>query len=337
MPFLSDTIHMGKLAESGIDIKTTYITEGRLAVRNTDGTQHEDVVNGIRCKKEYYMHGKLVHTEKIFDSRIEYTYVSAAMEDMPHTCSNCGFSGTIKDFTDGCPYCNAACNIDYTDKDMGGKHHYDLVLKNPLYRMVTAVVDLAISLLLSYIFIVNTSRTFNSYDISKIFIYGVILALLLYYFFYICDAYVVLKPIKRYKERQNKKQIAFWKNTGLDKKKFFNNLNYEADRKYYSKPEIIDFDIIDYTDFRKYERDGKQYVVVGLDIRQVYLKNNRISSKYCKDVITLVKTNNKETRLKPGVNFIKCPHCNANIDVTAGKCVYCGTKIEYNRECWVAV
>ncbi len=337
MPFLSDTFHMKKLKDSEVDIKTTYITDGRLVVRNTDGTQNDDVCNGIRCKKEYYMHGKLVHTEKIFDSRIEYTYAAEKMNETPHTCSNCGYSGKIKDFTDGCPYCGAACNIDYTDKDLGGKHHYDLVLKNPLYRIITAFVDLAVSLILSYFFIVNTSRTFNSYDISKIFIYGAILALILYYFFYICDAYVVLGPIKRYKERQNEKQAGFWKSTGIDKKKFFNNLNYEADKKYYARPEIIDFDIIDYTDFHKYERGGKQYVDTCLEIRFVYLKNNKITSKYTKDVITLVKTDNKETKLRPGVNFIKCPHCNANIDVMAGKCVYCGTKIEYNRESWVAV
>mgnify|MGYP007031320111 FL=1 len=52
MPFLSETFHMRKLAESAVNIKTTYITDGKLADRNTDGTKNEDVINGIRCRKE---------------------------------------------------------------------------------------------------------------------------------------------------------------------------------------------------------------------------------------------------------------------------------------------
>ena len=333
MPFLSETFHMRKLAESAVNIKTTYITDGKLADRNTDGTKNEDVINGIRCRKEYYVRGKLAHIEKLFDSRIEYTYVSEDMNETPHTCSNCGFSGVIGDFADGCPYCKAAYNIDYTDKDLGSKYHYDFVLKKPLYRIVTAIVDCIISFILSYIFIVNTSRTFNPYDVSKIFIYGVILALVLYYLFYICDAYVVLGPIRRYKERQNKKQMEFWSRTGIDKKKFFNNLNYEVYRKYYSQPGIIDFDIIDYTDFYEYERAGVMCVDVSLEVRLVYLKNNRVSSKYKKDIITLMKADNS-MKLAPGLNIIKCPKCNANIDATEGVCTYCGTKVGYIQE-WI--
>ena len=78
----------------------------------------------------------------------------------------------------------------------------DLILKNNVYRVITAVVDLLISLLLAFVFIKFTSRTFNVYDISKIFIYGIILALILYYFFYIVDGYVILGPIKKYKDKQ---------------------------------------------------------------------------------------------------------------------------------------
>ena len=36
-------------------------------------------------------------------------------------CKNCGMSSKLKDFVDGCPYCGTYYNIDYTDKDLGGK------------------------------------------------------------------------------------------------------------------------------------------------------------------------------------------------------------------------
>ena len=326
MPFISDTFQQSKLAENNVTIKTTYIADGRLLCRSTDGADNEDIRNGIRCRKEYFLEGKLAHIEKLFDSRIEYTFVSNEMTAEPHTCANCGFGATIKAFEDGCPYCGAASNIDYTDKDLGGKHHYDLVLKNPLYRIITAVVDYVFSLLLAFLFIVFTSRTFNGYDLLKVFLYGTILSALLYYLFYICDAYVVLGPIRRFKAEQNRKQMEFWKRTGIDQQKFFNNLNYEVSRKLYAKPGVIDYDIIDYTDFREYEKEGELCVDVTMEVRLVTLRNHRISSGYRKETITLRK-NHQTIKLRPGMNSMKCPNCDANVDVTKGFCEYCDTKL----------
>lgn len=324
MAFLSETFHLRRLTECGVTIRTTYIANGKLVSRNTDGTQDEDVLQGIRCKKEYFLQGKPVHVETLFDSRIEYTYRSDEMEETLHSCANCGFTGALKDFAEGCPCCDAASNLDYTEKELGSKHHYDLVLKKPFYRIVTALLDLVISMLLSFGYIVKNSRTFNAYDISKGLLFGLILAMLLYYFFYLCDAYLILGPIKRYKERRNRRQMEFWRRTGIDKKQFFNNLNYEVGKKYYSQPDIIDYDIIDYVDFRESEQDGVMCVEVSLEVRKVYLRRNHISSKYGKDKIILRK-NDHVIKLKPGINLIKCPNCNSNIDVTKGICDYCGT------------
>ena len=206
MAFISETLQMRRLTESGVNIKTTYIVDGTLRYRSTDGTCQDDVHSGIRCRKEYFRQGKLLHTEKIFDSRMEYTYVSGMDEEAQHTCENCGFTGKVKEFVNGCPCCDAASNIDYADKELGSKHHYDLVLQSPVYRIVTGVIDYIISFLLCSLWIINTSRTFNGYDVGKIFIYSTILAMILYYFFYLCDAYAVLGPVRRYKEKQNRRQ-----------------------------------------------------------------------------------------------------------------------------------
>ena len=145
-------------------------------------------------------------------------------EEAQHTCENCGFTGKVKEFVNGCPCCDAASNIDYADKELGSKHHYDLVLQSPVYRIVTGVVDYIVSFLLCSLWIINTSRTFNGYDVGKIFIYSTILAMILYYFFYLCDAYAVLGPVRRYKEKQNRRQQEFWTGTGIDKKRFYMSL-----------------------------------------------------------------------------------------------------------------
>ena len=228
MSLISEDTQYNKLRKLHINIKTKYITGNKILERNTDNSYNDDILDGIRCKKEYYLNDKLVHTENKFDSRITYTFISKEMENKDYKCPNCGMSGKLHDFLDGCPYCKTYYNIDYTDKELGSKYHYDRVLRNTKYRIFTGIIDIIMSLFLTYLYIINTSRTFNSYDISKIFIYGFILSLILYYFFYIIDAYIILGPIKRYKDKQNQKQIDFWKSTKINKKNFFNNYNYEV-------------------------------------------------------------------------------------------------------------
>ena len=201
MPLISDNFHKKKLKEFDINIKTKYIVGNKIFERNTDNSINDDIVLGIRCEKDYYIGKNLVHKEKEFDSRIEYTFISKEMENKEYKCPNCGMQSKLKDFVDGCPYCRTYYNIDYSNKDLGSKYHYDRVLRNKTYRIVTGIVDLIISFILCAIFIKLTSRTFNSVDVSKIFIYGVILAAVLYYFFYILDAYIILTPIKRYKDK----------------------------------------------------------------------------------------------------------------------------------------
>ena len=336
MPLISDNYQIKKLNKYKINIKTKYIVGNNLLERNTDNTKNDDIKNGIRCKKEYYLNNNLTHTEDLFDSRIEYTFISKDVENKDYTCPNCGMHSKLKDFIDGCPYCQTYYNIDYTNKDLGSKYHYDQVLRSNTYRVITGIVDIIISLILSYIFIKTTSRTFNGFDISKIFIYGLILSLILYYFFYIIDAYIVLTPIKNYKEKENQKQEEFWESTKIDKKKFYNNLNYELRKYYYSKDNIIDYDIIDYLSFNNFTKNNQEYIKITAEVRVVYYKNNKITSRIIKDTYLLKHHTDNIQSLKEGENIIKCHNCGASIDITQEECSYCHTKTKYLQE-WTLI
>lgn len=333
MPLISEKFHEEKLKKLGINIKTSYIVENNILEMNTNSNHNDNVVKGLRCKKQYYINNKLKHEEFKFDTRIEYTFLSSKEEDKDYSCPNCGMHSKLKDFLDGCPYCGTCFNIDYVDKDMGSKYYYDRVLRNPTYRLVTALVDIIISLLLSFLFIRYTSRTFNSYDISKIFIYGMILALILYYFFYIIDAYIVLEPIKRYKDRENQKQIEFFDRTKIDKKEFFNNLNYEIANKYYNNSDIIDYDILDFDSYNEFMKNDSLYILVKAYVRIVSFKNDKFISKYITDTY-LLKRVNDSIELKDNVNVISCHNCGASIDITKKECDYCHSKVKYFQK-WI--
>ena len=334
MALISETYQKEKLKRYGINIRTKYIVGNKILERNTNDTVNDNIERGIRCQTEYYINNKLAHKEKLFDSRIEYTYIMDNNINEEYECPNCGMKSPLKDFIDGCPYCKTYYNMDYSEKDLGSKYHYDRVLKSNIYRVITLIVDIIISIIISFIFIKLTSRTFNNYDIIKIFIYGIILSLILYYFFYIADAYIILSPIKKFKDKENKKQIEFWQRTKINKKTFFNNLNYEIRKKYYSKENIIDYDILDYTNFKDYEVNGVLYVDVTADLRIVTYENKKLKSKIITQTYTMQQNKNTLLNLGTKENIIRCANCGASIDVTKGKCEYCHSEIKYLQE-WI--
>lgn len=333
MPLISDNSQNNKLKKYGINIKTKYIVGDKILEKNTNNSRNDNIRNGIRCQKEYYINDKLLKTESQFDSRIEYTFITID-EDKTYKCPNCGMQANLQKFIDGCPYCGTYYNLDYTEKDLGSKYHYDRILRSNKYRIITGIIDLIFSLILADSFIRSTSRTFNAYDISKIFIYGFILSAILYYFFYVIDGYIVLGPIKKYKDNQKAVQEAFWERTKIDKKKFFNNLNYEVAKKYYNQEDIIDYDILDYDEFTENNNNSILNVEVKAYVRIIRYNNGNIKSEYKVDTYNMKRVNMDIFELKNGINFIKCQNCGASVDATKGKCGYCGTQIEPLNE-WI--
>lgn len=249
--------------------------------------------------------------------------------------SNCGNTSKENEIEDGCPYCGTNYNIEYSDKSLGTKYHYDRVLQGSNYKTITLVIDIIISAILVITYILKTCRTFNIYDISKIIIGTIIVSLILYYLFYIIDAVAVTLPIKIYKDAQNKKQMKFWKrmeSIGIDKKTFYNNVNYELQNYYYGEnsenKNIIDYDIIDYISLdEQIVKNKKILVTIKAQIREIVLNQGTISEKIQKRTFTFEKSNEQILDLKAGSNIISCHNCGASIDVTKSKCDYCGTKI----------
>lgn len=327
MTYIDDVYYKKRLKDNNINIKTKYVCGDKVLVRNTDNSYNDDIKDGIRVEKLYYKDNIFVHREKDFDSRISYTFISLEQEKSLFTCPNCGLVSKFKDMDMCCPFCNTYYNIEYTNKDLGSKYHYDRILRSNTYRIITYIIGLIICTILSYLFIKNTSRTFNDYDIYKVFIYGVIASLVFYYFFYIVDAYTVLGPIKRYKDKENLRQKEFWDRTKIDKSKFFNNLNYEVRKYFYSLDNVIDYDIIDYVSF---EGDSNK-VLVSFIVRIVYFKNGKIKSKEKKMKLSF-KYNKEYMKLKKGDNVMRCNSCGASLSVLKEHCEFCGSKLPSLQE-----
>lgn len=322
-----------RLKKQNINIKTKYKSGEKILERNTDNSKNDNIINGIRLEKTYYKNGLSLKKENIFDSRILYTYV---FENEDITCINCGMHGSAQEFSKGCPYCHTNYNIDYVNKELGNKHYYDLIIKDKSYITKTLIIDFIFSFIITFLYLVPNSRTFYLFDLLKILLGTIAISLIMFSIFYYLDAVILLPSLKNKKEKENQKQREFWnrmQKLGVDKNKFFNNLNYNLRCLYYSEKylDVIDYDIIDYESFSDMYVEETLFVKVSLAIRIVRIKNDKIVSQVKSNTFYLKKTElTKE--LEGEINCIKCPNCGASVDATKNKCPYCGTEYNYLQE-----
>ncbi len=341
MALITERLHTKRLNKYNINIKTIYKDNNQRLERNSDNSHNDNITNGIILEKDYYQDKKLLLKTYNFDPRLAYSFVFNSNND-EIKCPNCGHIDKVNNFNDGCPYCKTYYNMDYSNKDLGTKYHYDQITNSNLYTIITFIIDVIFCIVLMYFYIKFSSRTFNIYDIAKVFIIGGILGVGLYYLFYIVDAMIVVLPIKIYKEKQNKKQIEFWNkmnSLGVDKNTFFNNLNYELKNYYFDdrvNDNIIDYDIIDYLEFDDYQKDNDLYVKVKVSLRTVTYLNNKLIEKKEKETFTFKRNKIEITKLDNEINIIKCHNCGSSIDVTKDTCEYCGSTNNYLQE-WYLV
>ncbi len=329
--------HNQKLKKHHIDILTTFHSDGKTLTKNTDGSRNDNINNGVILNKLYFQNGKVIYQTSDFDSRITYRYIINQIDNQDFTCPNCGYTGKIEAKENGCPFCGTDYNLDYDDSKVNLKHAYDTIIKSTKYRTTFFLIDLAICVFLMYLYISNTSRSFNEYDLIKIFGYGAVLASVIYFIFYRLDATVVLAPLKRKKEAENQRQRDFWEkmqSINVSKSKFFNNLNFELNRYYYSdKTDVIDFNILDYSNFEYDEKN--QIVSLMVDITLLSLNNGKISEKNQQVKFKLKKNNIKLTPIEGGINLISCHNCGSSINVESNHCDHCGTFCNYLQEWYI--
>lgn len=330
MALISKRAYLEKLKKNNIKVITKYKV-GNEIISCDNEKINEDVVSGIVLEKEYYKNGYFLGKIFDFDSSIEYTMVNPKLRDKE--CPNCGMKMSVDEYETNCPYCHTYYNLDFKEKALGNKSSYNYVVHSKMYRFVALLIDILIAFPLVFFYIKNTSRTFNEYDLLKIGVFTTLLVIILYLVFYIVDFYIVLGPLKRRKAMENIKIKEFWNKTRIDKIKFFNNVIYELENYYFTDnfKDLIDFDIIDYSDFRLEKNEKQEIVYVNILIRFINLKRNKIKEKYVKKEYKFRRAN-KDNIENNDSTVIMCRNCGASLDITKHECDYCGTKYNYLQE-----
>lgn len=250
--------------------------------------------------------------------------------------------GKGRDFVDGCPYCRSIYTVDYSDKNVGAKLHYNYVMKDNKYKVRTFLIDFAFCLILSSIYYVSTGRTFTIFDILKILGLALVFSLILFYAFYMLDSYIVTQRVIKEKEKQHQKQIKFWNDMSgynISKQKFFNNLNSELNNLFYDdsvqkNKNVIDFDILEYEDYDYFfDEKNRINIKVKLNIRIIEYNLNHIESNIRE--MNLVLVQNEILEKEKGIYMVRCHGCGASLDIMKKECEYCGCKIHYLQSWYI--
>ena len=329
---LSDKKYAKRLKDFGIKLVTTYKSGDNLVEKSSDSTLKSDIVNGIRLEKNYLRGGKSIFKLVNFDPRIKYTFVGASNADI---CPNCGAKINVE--SGECPYCGTSYNMDYDSKTLGAKYHTDLVMHSNLYKKITLLVDVIVCFIISFVYFKTTGRTFNGWDLTKVFGLTMLLSLIFYYFFYYMDSFFVLLPIKIYKEKINAQQEKFWNEnkSKINKNTFFTNLNYELQKFYFegaTTKNVLDFDFVDYTTISKTENGDKKIVDIQVLVREVYVDGGKIKCRQNSKNIKLQYVKREFLLEKVGGVALRCKNCGSSIDAFNTTCSSCGTRQNYLQE-----
>ena len=337
---ISDKAHEKRLEKMDAVIETAYYDNGSTKTRVSDHKRMDDVTSGVILAKKYYLHGNLSHQETEFNPGILYSFVFPKTDDGKVKCPNCGAVGEDALFSDGCPYCGAYYNMQYSSEMLGKKDHSDYVIARRTRLFLPLALIMGISIAVGMFITVTTGRTATFFDYGKGAILGAVFGGLIYLVYAALRSRAALTSEEVRKKREQEIVLERFQSdlgaNGLTMGDFVNGLNlglrdwcFDSDAA--ETADIIDFDILDYRGQQLVRHEGAVYTSTDILIRFVHADQEKIWSKEGVKRIRLKKTGNTGASVKAGLNITVCPYCGASIDLTKKRCSYCAAPFGFER------
>lgn len=332
-----------RLGKYKVNIRTEFFDSGKKKVRNTDGSQNDDIDNGIILTKSYYSGGTLLYKETDFSPALHYSYVRGTDPGKKYVCPNCGASGKGEEFSYGCPYCGTYYNTDYIRKQLAGQYHGNYLTNNKKKLAAAAAVISLLCIGAAVLFCRVSGRTFTVFDVLKGVLIGLIASVFLFLVF-LAASYIRTSAEERRKYERQERLLTDFKaelaKIGMTFSQFFNNLNSELASYFFDEngenKNVIDYDALEYDDFfAETDANGRWSCRLTMTARLISFENGRIASKRKILHLTLQKTEEEHSELHGGVNIIKCRGCGASVNAEKGCCEYCGTKIKFMQKLYL--
>lgn len=317
----NNSLHLKRLEEKEIVIEEIYKypKDNKIFIRTTDGKENDSVYKSPKIEKNFYKNKKRIFREKNFDPNTFYTIV-ATKGDKTHTCSECGYTDNLKEFFNGCPYCGANFNIDYSNNKSYGRTIKELFsFKWIKFLCITLPIIFA---LISIYLNQDIETIISSVIAIPVLMFATYLFVMTFYTPIIFYKIIVYKDVHTYTIKYNGETI---NNAKLIKDVQTTLLNdYYDEELYPENKNLIDFDILDFEDYKYRYRNSKQYIVLRIKVRKYFNKGNKIKRVISQESVYVSMNPNY---IEKKQTLRKCPSCGANVPPIKKKCTYCKTPL----------
>lgn len=339
MTIQAERLQEKRLNRFGLQIITSFWDEHTVRRRASDGSLHDDIVNGVILDKKYVRNGKLKHTETLFNPLMQYSFVVNEKLKKSVRCPNCGWEGKTAEFMNGCPYCGAYYSISYSNKQAAAKRFAEKKAKQPGLYLFPLLLCLGLFIGLSLLIVRATGRTFGLFDVLKGAGFGTAFGLAAFYCVYLKSVHAITGRAEENYRRQSAMLQEFER--GLKAREislngFFTSLNAEMTSRIFSDAvseygDIVDWDILDYDNCLFNRDSGGGQAEIEMTVRVLRMRNDRLRSRQTK-ARAVMKTNAIQYNpLGQGAPVAHCHACGSSIDLSQPVCGYCGTPIRYKQ------
>lgn len=305
-------LHLQRLNAKKIVIEEKYLQEGNdsniILTRTSNFEKNDNITKCPRIEKNFFRDGEKIHTQKNFDRNIKYTYVSNKNPEEVVECPNCGYKDKSKKFVLGCPYCETDFCVEIIKKNENIK---DIVIKDTTIFCII-ILFLAVA--------VKSNLISLSTFIYFIMIIGILEFIAMFFQF--------LFSSKRKDIWHECKTIGL----NINEHRLYNDLyielsNYYYDEKNQKHHDLVDFDIVEYTEATYDKEDKETYIILSYAIRKYYYveKHNYIRIVEGISKVKLLR-NIRRKYHQPKKFASKCNNCGSQMEINALKCPYCGSK-----------
>lgn len=315
-----------RLNEKNIIIETIYYnpnnSKGDIFVRATDGKMNDTIKYKAIKEKKYFLNDECILVEKNFDSNFLYNIENYTDENELICCPNCGNKGKAIELVDGCPYCRTIFNFGMNDINNSKKQ---LVYKFHLKDNIKIFLGIQIAIMLLMLLMLCIIKTPIIFALAFSFIISLLISPFISITIIIIISLKNQKNNSYYGYEQDKNVI--WK-ISRNEEIFYNNFKAELMIKLYEKKDLIDFEIIDYSNIDFLSEDE---LIITCKIKEIYY-NSKIDT--CENIYKIKTHHNDINNIKEDSGVVKCRGCGASIAITQKKCNYCERINDFNNE-WI--
>lgn len=362
-----------RLKEKGLIAETTVKNSNRRMFFHSDtSTAHSQIGNFTRSIKEHkkiYSKNRLIYS-KTDDKVISASAIKAQGDGRFADCPNCGHTGEISSYIDGCDYCGSK----FTVKDFEEKiSSFTLTENTPkkvlhTFKYIGIVIALllgfltvtaVVSIILAVVFAMQQGPTkYETYSVIALIasfellpIFGNIF--LISGFIFIA---ILILAYKFLKARIVNPALPQNHIATFVPEDFAQHLEYKLRNIHFaSKAEEVNvYATFDFTEIiSRYESviectlsqlkfsnvakiQNKYYIDTDINCTLTKYHNNRVWTENEKLSLTLSAPLTLEDKSFGSITCYHCPNCASTISLlNGGVCEYCGTKLDYSNYSWM--